>query len=40
MMTPELSLALNSLIEIKSYTCELNPISTKKVKLKRKLLGD
>jgi len=39
MMTPELSLALNSLIEIKSYTCELNPISTKKVKLEGVLKG-
>jgi hypothetical protein len=39
MMTPELSLALNSLVEIKSYTCQLNPISTKKVKLEGILKG-
>lgn len=39
MMTPELSLALNSMIEIKSYTCQLNPISTKKVKLEGILKG-
>lgn len=39
MMTPELSLALNSMVEIKAYTCQLNPINTKKVKLDGILKG-
>lgn len=33
LMTPELQMAMKSLVQIQSYTCELSPISTKKVTL-------
>jgi hypothetical protein len=39
MMTPELSIALKSLIEIKTFTCELNPIETRKTTLNGVLKG-
>ena len=39
MMTPELQLALNSLVEVESFSCQLNPMSTKKVSLQGILKG-